>query len=160
MQEEVLLWLEKWNHPYSKFAFLWLVERYPEYRSLLYYRMRSLYTKVLSRIYKGQTTLYICVKDKIGRNCIIWHGFSTIINAQSIGDDYEIWQQVTIGNKFNFDGPKPRIGNNVKICAGAIIVGDVTIGDNSIVGAGALVTKNVPANCVVGGGPFKILKKI
>ncbi len=46
------------------------------------------------------------------------------------------------------------------ICSGAIICGGVTIGENSIIAAGAVVTKDVPANCIVAGTPAKILRRI
>lgn len=52
------------------------------------------------------------------------------------------------------------IGENCWICEGARINRGVTIGDNSIVAAGAIVTKDVPANCIVAGIPAKILKYI
>ena len=57
--------------------------------------------------------------------------------------------------------PAPiKIGNNVWIGAHATILAGVTIGDNAVVAAGAVVTRDVPANCVVGGVPAKIIKKI
>lgn len=52
----------------------------------------------------------------------------------------------------------PIIGNNVVIGTHAQIIGNVTIGNNSIVGAGAIVTHDVPDNVVVVGNPAKILK--
>ena len=52
------------------------------------------------------------------------------------------------------------IGRNVWIGSNATILQGVSIGDNSVVGAGAVVTKDVPANTVVGGIPAKIIKKI
>ena len=104
-------------------------------------------------------TLYIQVpSSKIGKNLMIWHGFSSIINAQRIGNNCSIWQQVKIGNKLDNGEAKPSIGNNVKICAGAIVIGDITIGNNVIVAAGAVVTKDIPDNCVVAGVPAKIIK--
>ncbi len=151
MREEAELWLRKWEHNVGFLSYFWLIERFPEYRSLLYFRCNSIYYKIMKRIYKGQTTLYILVKNNIGKNFMIYHGFSTIINAESIGENCAIWQQVTIGNKLDKDGAKPIIGNNVKICAGAIIVGGVRIGDNSIIGAGSVITKDVESNCVMGG---------
>ena len=65
-------------------------------------------------------------------------------------------QQVTIGQKGDF---KPTIGDNVKICAGAIVIGGVSIGNNSIVGAGAVVVKDVPPNEVWAGNPAHFIKK-
>lgn len=57
--------------------------------------------------------------------------------------------------------PKPIIiGENVWIGAKAVVIGGVTIGDNSIVAAGAVVTKNVPHDVIVGGVPAKVIKSI
>ena len=57
--------------------------------------------------------------------------------------------------------PKPiHIGKKVWIGSGAIVLPGVTIGDNSIIGAGSVVTKDVPENCVYGGNPAKFIKKI
>lgn len=57
--------------------------------------------------------------------------------------------------------PAPiRIGKNVWIGANSTIIGGVTIGDNSVVAAGAVVTKNVPPNVIVGGVPAKIIKTL
>lgn len=53
-----------------------------------------------------------------------------------------------------------KIGNNVWICDKATILGGVSIGNNVIVGANAVVNKNVPDNCIVAGAPAKIVKKI
>lgn len=51
------------------------------------------------------------------------------------------------------------IGNNCFIAVGAIILPGVKIGDEVIVGAGSVVTKNIPSNCVVAGNPAKIVRK-
>lgn len=92
---------------------------------------------------------------EIGHRLFIQHGFSTIIAAKSIGDDCWINQQVTIG--YSFDPDPPIIGKGVRICAGAMVIGNITVGDNSIVAANATVVKNVPPNVVVAGVPAKIV---
>ncbi len=57
--------------------------------------------------------------------------------------------------------PAPiKVGNNVWIGSNAIILPGVTINDGSIIGAGSVVTKDVPANCIVAGNPAKILRYI
>lgn len=86
----------------------------------------------------------------------IMHGFSTVINAAQIGKNFHVAQQVTIGW-----GPSgtPIIGDNVKVYAGAIIVGGVHIGDNAIIGAGTVVTKDVPDNTLVVGTQNRFIEK-
>lgn len=145
---------------YSKIlSYVFIIRKLPEVRSVLYYRFK--YTRLLGLIYPPQSNLYVQCNN-IGDNLKIYHGFSTIINAQSIGCNFSVWQQVTIGKKDDsFDETKkPIIGDNVKICAGAIVIGDVHIGNNAIVGAGAIVVKDVPDNAVVVGNPAKIIKYV
>jgi len=52
------------------------------------------------------------------------------------------------------------VGRGASIGTGATILANVTIGENAIVGAGSVVTKSVPANCIVGGNPAKVFRKI
>ncbi|MEN6373145.1 MAG: hypothetical protein ABFD75_00010 [Smithella sp.] len=87
----------------------------------------------------------------------IQHGFSTIISAEKIGRNCWINQQVTIG--FSNDTESPLIGDNVTIYAGAKVIGKVRIGNNSIVGANAVVVKDVPANSTVVGIPACIVRR-
>jgi maltose O-acetyltransferase len=58
------------------------------------------------------------------------------------------------------EGCDIHIGNGVWICVGAIIVGPVSIGDNAVIGAGSVVTHDVPANQVWAGNPAKFIKEI
>lgn len=96
----------------------------------------------------------------IGKGLMIEHFGGIVINSGSkIGDFCTISHCVTIGNK-RPGGKAPVIGDNVYICVGAKILGDITIGDNCIVGANAVVLENVPANSVVVGVPAKVVKTI
>lgn len=101
---------------------------------------------------------------EIGNNC----GFS--------GVSIVCWNQVKIGNKVmigadtnigDTDGhperlgstPQPIvIGDNVFIGMHCMILKGVTIGENSIIGAGSLVTKDIPANCIAAGVPCKVIR--
>lgn len=87
----------------------------------------------------------------------------------TIGDNALIGQQVVIATLNHDLCPEKRanmlpapviIGNNVWVGAHATILAGVTIGDNSVIAAGAVVTKNVPANSVVAGVPAKVIKNI
>lgn len=74
--------------------------------------------------------------------------------AAVIGNNCEIMQGVTIGNNILKDRDAVAvIGNNVLICAGAKIIGAVTIGDNVVIGANAVVTTDVPNGTIVAGVP-------
>ena len=128
------------------------------FRNLFYHRIKKDHY-VLSYIFRflcpPMSTLFIHTLD-IGPGLYIFHGFSTIIMAESIGSNCVIFQQITIGTH---KGNKPVIGDNVAILTGAKVFGKVTIGNNSIVGANAVVTKDVPENCTVVGVPAYIIKK-
>jgi len=89
----------------------------------------------------------------IGRRVVIDHGMGIVIGETAIvGDDVLIYHGVTLGGKIN-DRVKrhPTVGNNVLLGAGAKIIGDVEIGDGAMIGANAVVTKNVPAGAVIVG---------
>jgi serine O-acetyltransferase len=68
-----------------------------------------------------------------------------------------IMQQVTIG--MIGDGEVPMIGNGVYIGAGAKIIGKVTVGDGARIGANAVVTEDVPANCTAVGVPARVISR-
>lgn len=94
----------------------------------------------------------------IGQRLTIEHFGSIILNGHTvIGDDCTIRQGVTIGNRHKHEPTaSPRIGNRVDIGAGAKILGAVTIGDDSAIGANCVVIKDVPANHVAVGVPAVI----
>ncbi|HBB2770671.1 TPA: serine acetyltransferase, partial [Escherichia coli] len=77
----------------------------------------------------------------------------------NIGKKCIVYQNVTIGVSNNKFEDYPVIGNNVTIYAGAIIIGKVIIGDNAIIGAGCIVTKDVPEGKIAIGSPMKIMDK-
>ena len=135
---------------------LWL---YKEFRNVVYYRLRKKHiirATLFKLFYPLLSTLYITTGE-IGGGLFIHHGFSTVISAKSIGKNCWVNQQVTIGwtNKPN----PPVIGDNVTITCGAKVLGDIHVGDNSIIGANAVVVHDVPNNSVVGGIPAKVIKK-
>lgn len=116
-------------------------------------RVLSVLLKPLSLFHSFN--LYINCRDIEG-GLFIKHDFSTIISCQNIGKNCWINQQVTIGysDKVNC----PTIGNNVNIKARAKVIGDVTIGDDVIIGSNAVVVKDVPSHSIVVGVPAKIIK--
>jgi serine O-acetyltransferase len=96
----------------------------------------------------------------IGRRLNIEHFGSIIIHgATIIGDDCIIRQGVTIGNK-SASRPMeaPRLGNRVDIGAGAKILGPIVVGDGAVIGANAVVTKDVMENAVMAGIPAQLIR--
>jgi serine O-acetyltransferase len=103
-------------------------------------------------------------RTKIGYGLFMPHSQGIVIGAIDIGNYVTIFQGVTLGAK-NLDlgftsKSRPSIGNHVTIGAGAKILGGVTLGDNSVVGANAVVLKSVAKNHIVAGIPAKIVKRI
>lgn len=92
----------------------------------------------------------------IGEGLLVMHGFSTIINCTSMGNNCVVFQQVTIGAT---EKGTPCIGDNVIIYSGAKVLGDVTIGDDVVIGANAVVVKDVPSHSMVVGVPARIIKR-
>lgn len=70
----------------------------------------------------------------------------------------QIFQGVTIGTTRSKEGA-PKIGNHVILFSGAKVIGGVTIGDNCVIEAGAVVTKDVPSGCVAAGVPAKVVSR-
>lgn len=92
----------------------------------------------------------ISYTSKNGRGMLIAHPYSTIINAEKIGDNFRCIHCTTLGDK---DGGRPMLGNNVMLGANVTIIGPVHIGNNVTVDAGSVVVKDVPDSCVVAGNP-------
>ena len=96
-------------------------------------------------------------KTSIGPNFVVFHGMGTVINdATVIGRGVTMRHNVTIGSK-KHGGPAPRIEDDVEIGAGAIILGDIVIGQGAVIGAGSVVSKDVPAGAVAVGNPARIV---
>lgn len=86
-------------------------------------------------------------------------GIGVVIHARAIvGRNCMIGQGVTIGGKSGWY-EVPVIGDNVEISAGARILGPIKIGSNVIIGANAVVVKDVPDNCIIAGVPARIIKE-
>ena len=76
-----------------------------------------------------------------------------------MGYDCIVYQNVTIGAKDTINyltANYPQIGNNVTIYPNAVIIGDIYIGDNSIIGAGSIVLTDIPPNSIAYGNPAKV----
>lgn len=154
------LWIKNWGLPRKKLrGFLQLLNSFPEYRSLFCFRTNANWLKFFAR---GQNNLeFYMPSDHIGKGLMIWHGFSTVINAERIGENCQIWQNVTIGHK-NSNNPnggidRPILENNVRMLAGSMAIGGIVIGHDSTIGGNAVAVKDVPAHTTIVGSPVRYL---
>ncbi|MFO7245483.1 MAG: serine O-acetyltransferase [Thermaerobacter sp.] len=124
------------------------------------YRWR-LYTlaRLVSHISRFLTGIEIHPGAQIGRRFFIDHGMGVVIGETAvIGDDCTLYQGVTLGGTGKERGKRhPTLGNNVLVGVGAKVLGNIVIGDNSRIGAGAVVVKDVPPNCTVVGIPGRVV---
>lgn len=136
-------------------ALLFLLHNDQYFRSLFYYRIGPIKSLFISWYRPGCKYFILSPQTKIGKGFLYFHPYSTIIYAHRIGDNFSCGQCTTIGATHK---GKPTIGNNVKLGVSVTIIGNVRIGDNVTVGAGTVVTKDIPDNAVVVGNPARIIR--
>lgn len=121
----------------------------------LYKRNLFFLARAISQISRFFTGIEIHPGATIGRRFFIDHGSGVVIGETcEIGDDCTIYQGVTLGGTGKEKGKRhPTLHNNVLIATGAKVLGSITIGENSKVGAGSVVLKDVPTNSTVVGIP-------
>ena len=142
---------------------------YPSFKAIINYRIAHYFYKkkhyfiarYISERSKRKTGIEIHPGAQIGKNLFIDHGMGVVIGETTIiGDNVIIYQGATLGGTGKEKGKRhPTIGNNVMISSGAKILGSFKVGDNSKIGAGSVVLKEVPPNSTVVGIPGKIVKK-
>lgn len=105
-------------------------------------------------------------KTKIGPGFCITHGWGLVISPGAvIGSNVTLFHGVTIGMKLRelsngeLEKTYPTIGDNVWIGANSVIVGEVTVGEGSVIAPLSMIIKDVEAHVTVGGNPQKVLKK-
>jgi serine O-acetyltransferase len=115
--------------------------------------------RVISQISRFFTGIEIHPGAKIGRRFFIDHGMGVVIGETcEIGDNVTVFQGVTLGGTGKEKGKRhPTIKDNALIATGAKVLGSITIGENSKIGAGSVVLKDVPPNSTVVGIPGKVV---
>lgn len=118
----------------------------------LWRRRAFLAARALSQLARLLTGVEIHPAARIGRRLFIDHGAGVVIGETArIGDDVLLYHGVTLGATSRERGRKrhPTVGNRVVIGAGAVVLGDVTVGAGSRIGANVVLRHSVPADSVV-----------
>ena len=142
---------------------------YPGVHALAWHRLNHwLYrhrvfglARFLSQLVRFFTGIEIHPGARIGRGVFIDHGMGVVIGETAIvGSDVTIYQGVTLGGTGKETGKRhPTIDDGVVVSAGAIVLGSITVGANSKIGAGAVVIHDVPPGCTVVGVPGRVVAR-
>src|SRR5277367_3651973 len=140
---------------------------YPGFHAMLFHRVaHRIYTagwftlaRIVSQFSRTVTGIEIHPGARIGRRCFIDHGMGVVIGETSeIGDDVLLYQGVTLGGTGKDSGKRhPTIGTGAVIGTGAIVLGNIRIGDYVKVGAGSVVVRPVPDHSTVVGVPGRVV---
>src|SRR5271157_5937782 len=116
--------------------------------------------RALSQLARLITGIEIHPGAQIGRRFFIDHGMGVVIGETTqVGDDVLLYQGVTLGGTGKEKGKRhPTIGNNVVIGTGAKILGNITVGDHTKIGAGSVVIRSVPDHSTVVGVPGRVVR--
>lgn len=112
--------------------------------------------RVVAQTARALTGIEIHPGARIGRRFFIDHGMGVVIGETAVvGDDVLVFHGVTLGGRGGAHGPgakrHPTVGDRVVLGAGSSLIGAITVGADSVVGANTVVTKDVPAGSVVTG---------
>lgn len=142
---------------------------YPGFHAIVFHRLarfvwnlKMLFlSRAISQFARFLTGIEIHPGAQIGEGFFIDHGMGVVIGETSIiGNDVTLFQGVTLGGTGKETGKRhPTLGDNVVVGTGAKILGNIHIGDNSYIGANAVIIKDVPANATVVGVPGRITRQ-
>lgn len=158
------------NPNYFEIIFLGL--KNAGFRAVILYRIGSLFRKhkfkflaaIIERIMHHLCHCWISTNAQIDKGFVVTHvGGLVIGGGTKIGKNCQVRQNITFGGNFSKKDEQnnyyPIVGDNVSIGVGAVILGPVKVGSNSIIGANSVVNRDVPENVIVFGVPAKIIKK-
>jgi serine O-acetyltransferase len=156
-----------YSHDPAAVSALEIVLAYPGFHARQFHRLaHKLYLwrvpvlpRLTSHISRFLTGIEIHPGATIGEGVFIDHGMGIVIGETAIvGDGTLIYQGVTLGGtSLQKKKRHPTLGKNVVVGVGAQVIGDITIGDNSKIGAGSVVVSSVPRNATVIGVPGRVV---
>ncbi len=142
-------------------SFFEIVLCYPGPKAILFHRVAHffysihlyLFARLISEMSRFITGIEIHPGAKIGKRLVIDHGMGVVVGETAvIGDDCLIYHGTTLGGVNRVNGPRhPTVGNKVIIGAGAKVLGPIHIGDEAMIGANAIITKDVAMGSTVIG---------
>ena len=137
-------------------AFIKVATRQRVFRNLFYSRLGEYVSVFIKWMLPPDSTLHIWCPE-IGEGAHFEHNYASYLNAERIGRNFYCLQLVTLGN--DREWRRPTIGDDVSIFTGATVFGGITIGNRVTIGAGSVVRRSVPDDCVVVGNPARIVRQ-
>lgn len=141
------------------FYLMFLIHNNWAFRTLYYYRIGPVASLLIGWWRPKDRYFDISFTSDIEGGAYFAHPRSTGINANHIGKNFSARQLTTLGNKRDGDNKnRPYIGDNVTLGTNVTIIGGIHVGNNVVIGAGSVVVKDIPDNCVAVGNPCKPIK--
>ena len=138
---------------------VYLLKFCPQFRNLFYFRCRGIWN-IFQRLCPKDSTISIAddMNNITGGGIYFEHAICTFIACHSMGVGCTVRQLTTIGVKSEKrHEEKPIIGDYVDFGANCTCIGAITIGNHAVIGAGAVVVRDVPERAIVAGNPAKVI---